>query len=124
MSITNREFSKRRKDLMSQMESNSIALLASASPSVRNNDAEYQYRQSSDFYYLTGFAEPRSLLALIPGRRQGEVVLFCQEKDKEKELWSGFILGPDAAISELGIDDAYPIEDIDDIIRDLNYLSN
>jgi len=119
MSITNREFSKRRKDLMSQMESNSIALLASAPPCVRNNDAEYQYRQCSDFYYLTGFTEPRALLALIPGRRTGEVVLFCQEKDEEKELWSGFILGPDAAIGELGIDDAYPIEDIDDIILGL-----
>jgi Xaa-Pro aminopeptidase len=119
MSISNREFSKRRKDLMSQMESNSIAILASASPSIRNNDAEYQYRQNSDFYYLTGFSEPRALLALIPGRRQAEAVLFCQEKDKEKELWSGFILGPDAAIEELGIDDAYPIEDIDEIILGL-----
>ena len=86
MRISNREFNKRRKDLMVQMESNSIALLSSAPPSVRNNDAEYQYRQNSDFFYLTGFAEPNALLALIPRRRQGEVVLFCQEKDKEKEL--------------------------------------
>ena len=75
MSISNREFSKRRKDLMSQMESNSIAILASAVPSIRNNDAEYQYRQNSDFYYLTGFSEPRALLALIPGRRQAEAVV-------------------------------------------------
>ena len=91
MRISNREFSKRRKDLMVQMESNSIALLSSAPPSVRNNDAEYQYRQNSDFFYLTGFAEPNALLALIPRRRQGEVVLFCQEKDKEKELWLSLI---------------------------------
>ena len=119
MRISNREFNKRRKDLMVQMESNSIALLSSAPPSVRNNDAEYQYRQNSDFFYLTGFAEPNALLALIPRRRQGEVVLFCQEKDKEKELWTGYILGPDAAIEELGVDDAYPIDDIDDIITGL-----
>ena len=84
MSIRNREFSKRRKELIAQMEANSIALLASAPPRLRNNDAEYQYRQNSDFYYLTGFTEPLSLLALIPGRKQGEVVLFCQEKNKEK----------------------------------------
>ncbi len=119
MSIRNREFSKRRKELIAQMEANSIALLASAPPRLRNNDAEYQYRQNSDFYYLTGFTEPLSLLALIPGRKQGEVVLFCQEKNKEKELWHGYLLGPDAAIEELGVDDAYPIDDVDDIIPGL-----
>ena len=105
MGISKREFSKRRKELMGHMESNSIALLGSAPPRVRNNDAEYPYRQNSDFYYLTGFSEPHALLALIPGRRQGEVVLFCQEKNKDKELWNGYILGPDAAIEELGLDD-------------------
>ena len=119
MGISKREFSKRRKELMGHMESNSIALLGSAPPRVRNNDAEYPYRQNSDFYYLTGFSEPHALLALIPGRRQGEAVLFCQEKNREKELWNGYILGPDAAIAELGVDDAYPIDDIDDIIPGL-----
>ena len=123
MSIRNREFSKRRKELIAQMEANSIALLASAPPRLRNNDAEYQYRQNSDFYYLTGFTEPLSLLALIPGRKQGEVVLFCQEKNKEKELWHGYLLGPDAAIEELGVDDAYPIDDVDDIIPGLIAVS-
>lgn len=119
MVITNREFSKRRRELMAQMEDNSIALLSSAPPRVRNNDAEYQYRQNSDFYYLTGFTESHALVALIPGRQQGEVVLFCQEKNKEKELWNGFILGPDAATRNLGVDDAYPIDDIDDILPGL-----
>ena len=63
--------------------------------------------------------EPRALLALIPGRRHGESVLFCQEKDKLKELWDGILLGPDAALTELGVDDAYPISDIDDILPGL-----
>ena len=119
MVISGREYSKRRKELMAQMEVNSIALLASAPPCVRNNDAEYQYRQNSDFYYLTGFTEPHAFLALMPGRKHGEVVLFCQEKNKEKELWNGLIIGPDAAIEVLGLDDAYPIDDIDDIIPGL-----
>ena len=69
---------------MARLEPNSIALLAAVSPKGRNNDAEYLYRQDSDFYYLTGFAEQDAVLALIPGRKQGEVVLFCQEKDKLK----------------------------------------
>ena len=101
------------------MEPNSIGLVPSAPPSFRNNDAEYLYRQNSDFYYLTGFAEEHALLALIPGRKQGEVILFCQEKNKEKELWTGILMGPDAAIQNLAIDDAYPIADIDDILPGL-----
>jgi len=109
----------RRKELMAQMEPNSIALLAAAPPRTRNNDAEYQYRQSSDFYYLTGFTEQQALLALIPGRKQGEVVLFCQEKNKEKELWTGRLMGPDVACKELQMDDAFPIADIDDILPGL-----
>ena len=120
MGITNREFKKRRKELMARMEPNSIGLLSSAPECLRNNDAEYQYRQSSDFYYLTGFSEPQAILALVPGRQQGEVILFCREKDIEKELWTGYILGPDAAINTLEIDDAYPIADVDDIILGSN----
>lgn len=114
-----KEMRTRRKELMAQMEPNSIGLVPSAPPSFRNNDAEYLYRQNSDFYYLTGFAEEHALLALIPGRKQGEVVLFCQEKNKEKELWTGILMGPDAAIQNLAIDDAYPIADIDDILPGL-----
>jgi len=114
-----REFKSRRKELMAEMEPNSIALLAAAPPRVRNNDADYPYRQSSDFYYLTGFTEPQALLALIPGRKQGETVLFCQEKNPLRELWDGFLLGPEAACEELAIDDAYPIADIDDILPGL-----
>jgi Xaa-Pro aminopeptidase len=104
---------------MAQMEPNSIALIPAAPPRFRNADTEYLYRQNSDFYYLTGLDEPRALLALIPGRRHGESVLFCQEKDKLKELWDGILLGPDAALTELGVDDAYPISDIDDILPGL-----
>lgn len=119
MTSTIREFKARRKELMAQMEPNSIALLASAAPRIRNNDAAYQYRQNSDFYYLTGFTEEQALLALIPGRKQGEVVLFCQEKNPDKELWDGFLLGPDAACDELGVSDAFPIADVDDILPGL-----
>jgi len=109
----------RRKELMARMEPNSIALLAAAPPRVRNSDAEYLYRQNSDFHYLTGFTEEKALLALIPGRKQGEVVLFCQEKDKAKELWHGILMGPDVVRQELDIDDAFPVDDMDDILPEL-----
>ncbi|MCH8174387.1 MAG: Xaa-Pro aminopeptidase [Proteobacteria bacterium] len=119
MSSKYREMKLRRKELMAQMEPNSIALLAAAPPRVRNSDAEYLYRQNSDFHYLTGFTEAQALLALIPGRKQGEVVLFCQEKDKAKELWHGTLMGPDVARQELEIDDAFPVDDMDDILPGL-----
>ncbi len=119
MSSKYREMKLRRKELMTQMEPNSIALLASAPPRLRNNDAEYLYRQNSDFYYLTGFTEEHALLALIPGRKKGEAVLFCQEKDKQKELWTGILKGPEAACVEFEFDDAFPISDIDDILPGL-----
>lgn len=119
MSSKYREMKLRRKELMAQMEPNSIALVASAPPRMRNNDAEYQYRQNSDFYYLTGLKEEHAFLALIPGRKQGESVLFCQEKDRQKELWTGILKGPEAAKEELAMDDAFPINDIDDILPGL-----
>jgi Xaa-Pro aminopeptidase len=119
MTSNYREMKRRRKELMAQMEVNSIALLAAAPSRVRNNDADYLYRQNSDFHYLTGFTEEQALLALIPGRKQGEVVLFCQQKDKAKELWHGTLMGPDGACKELEIDDAYPIDDMDEILPGL-----
>ncbi len=119
MSIKKSEFIKRRNDLMAQMEPDSIAILASAKPALRNGDADYLYRQNSDFYYLTGFAEAEAVLVLIPGRKSGECLLFCQEKDEVKELWNGKLLGPEAAIKTLGLDDSFPISDIDDILPGL-----
>jgi len=119
MTVDYREMKRRRKELMAQMEPNSIAIVAAATPKTRNNDAEYPYRQSSDFYYLTGFVEQQAVLALMPGRKQGEVVLFCQEKDKLKELWNGVLMGPALASNELLIDDAFPISDINEIIPGL-----
>jgi Xaa-Pro aminopeptidase len=119
MAITQKEFHQRRMELMNHMESNSIAILAAANSILRNGDSEYRYRQNSDMYYLTGFSEPNSVLVLVPGREKGQCLLFCQEKDPMKELWTGKLLGPEAAITQLGMDDAFPISDIDDILPGL-----
>ncbi len=119
MPISHKEFQQRRQDLINHMEPNSIAILASANGILRNGDSEFRFRQSSDLYYLTGFAEAQSVLVLVPGREKGQCLLFCQEKDSLKELWNGKLLGPEAAIKELGVDDAFPITDIDDILPGL-----
>lgn len=117
--ITKQEFARRRKRLMGMMEPDSIAILPAASEKIRSRDTEYHYRQDSDFFYLSGFSEPEAVIALIPGREHGEFVLFCRERDKEKELWHGYRQGPEGACQNFGADDAFPIDDIDDILPGL-----
>lgn len=117
--IAKAEFAKRRKDLMAQMAPNSIAILPSAPSHIRNRDSEYAYRQDSDFYYLTGFAEPESVAVLIPGREHGEYVLFCRERNREMEIWTGLRSGPEGAVKNYGAADAFPIDDIDEILPGL-----
>nr|WP_100549592.1 MULTISPECIES: Xaa-Pro aminopeptidase [unclassified Pseudomonas] len=119
ISIPKSEYARRRKALMAQMEPNSIAILPAAPVYIRNRDVEHVYRQDSDFQYLTGFPEPEAVMALIPGREHGEYVLFCRERDPERELWDGLRAGQDGAISQFGADDAFPIGDIDDILPGL-----
>ena len=80
---------------------------------------EFPFRQDSDFYYLSGFDEPESVLVLLPGRAQGQCLMFCRERDVEKELWTGRRLGPEGVCDKLGFDDAFPIGDIDEILPGL-----
>ncbi len=117
--IPKSEYVRRRKALMAEMEPNSIAILPAAPMYIRNRDVEHIYRQDSDFQYLSGFPEPESVIALIPGREHGEYVLFCRERDPARELWDGLRAGQDGAISDYGADDAFPIGDIDDILPGL-----
>ncbi|MDX1443426.1 MAG: Xaa-Pro aminopeptidase [Gammaproteobacteria bacterium] len=113
------EYSKRRRQLMRMMDAGSIAIIPAAPEKIRNRDTHYPYRQDSDFWYLTGFAEPEAVAVLIPGRKAAEYVLFCRERDPERETWDGKRAGPDGACEEYGADDAFPIDDIDDILPGL-----
>lgn len=119
MQLDHKEYAQRRRQLLDLMRPNSIAIIPSAPTTIRNRDVEHPFRQDSDFYYLSGFAEEFSVVVLISGREQGEYVLFCQEKIKEQEIWTGRRVGPEAAIDVLGCDDAFPITDIDDILPGL-----
>lgn len=117
--IQPREYARRRKQLMRMAGNDAILILAAAPERVRNNDAHYPYRQDSDFHYLTGFPEAEAVLALAPGRTAGEVILFCRERDAERERWDGPRAGTEGAVSDFAMDDAFPIEDIDDILPGL-----
>ena len=117
--ITRQEFARRRKALVNRMEPNSIAILTAAPESIRNRDANYAYRQDSDFYYLSGFAEPEAVIVLVPEREHGEYLLFCRERNREREIWDGYRAGPEGACNDYDADDAFPISDIDDILPGL-----
>jgi len=119
MSVTKKEYARRRTTLMGLMGANSIAILPAAREKIRSRDTEYHFRQDSDFYYLTGFDEPDAVLVLLPGRPHGEYVLFCRDRDPAKEIWDGYRAGPEGACEKFGADDAFPIDDIDEILPGL-----
>ncbi len=114
--IETKEFVRRRRQLMRMAGRDAIVIVPAAPERVRSNDSHYPYRQDSDFHYLSGFPEPDAVLALIPGREQGETILFCRERDAERERWDGARAGTEGAVAEYGFDDAFPIADIDDIL--------
>ena len=117
--IKQSEFTKRRKQLMRMAADDAILILPAAPERIRSKDTTYPYRQDSDFWYLSGFAEPDAVLVLVPGRKHGECLLFCRERDADKEAWDGPRVGQEGAIEHFGMDDAYPIDDLDDILPGL-----
>jgi Xaa-Pro aminopeptidase len=117
--FSTRDYQRRRRQLMRLAGDGSILIVPAAPERIRSNDSHHPYRQSSDLLYLSGFAEPEAVLVLVPGRKAGEQILFCRERDRERETWDGARLGPEQAVPTLGLDDAYDIADIDDILPGL-----
>ena len=109
-------YSARRARLAAGMAPGAVAVLATAPEALRNGDSEYPYRHDSYFYYLTGFAEPESVLVLVAARGDlpTRAILFCREKNVEREIWDGFRHGPAAAREAFGFDEAYPISELDE----------
>ena len=108
-------FAARRARLAASMEPGAVAVLATAPEVARNSDSDYPYRHDSYFYYLTGFMEPESVLVLVAakGDTAARSILFCREKNVEREIWDGFRYGPAAALDAFGFDEAYPVGELD-----------
>ena len=104
-------FKQRRQQLLHRMGSG-VAVIPTAPEAVRSRDSHYPYRFDSYFHYLTGFSEPESVLILIAGA-QPKSVLFCRDKDLEREIWDGFRYGPDGAKEFFGVDEAYSISQLE-----------
>ncbi|WP_058833956.1 aminopeptidase P N-terminal domain-containing protein [Luteimonas abyssi] len=112
-------YARRRRQLMRMAGDDAILVLPAAPERVRSRDTHFPYRQDSDLWYLAGFEEPDAVLVLVPGRAHGETLLFCRERDPDREAWDGPRVGPEGAVDALGLDDAYPIDDLDEILPGL-----
>lgn len=117
--IPAKTYARRRKQLMRMAGDDAILILPAAPERVRSRDTHYPYRQDSDLLYLAGFPEPEAVLVLVPGRGHGENLLFCRERDPDREGWDGPRAGPEGAVDVYGMDDAYPIDDLDEILPGL-----
>jgi len=104
-------YARRRTRLAREMGSG-VAIVPTAPERVRNRDAHYPYRFDSYFYYLTGFREPGAVLVLVAGDA-AKSILFCRDKDVEREVWDGFRYGPEAARTEFGFDEAHSVAQLD-----------
>ncbi len=107
-------YARRRAAVLQKMhaQGGGVAIIPTAPEVMRNADADYPYRHDSYFYYLTGFGEPEALLVLIAGERD-RAILFCREKNEEREIWDGYRFGPAAAREAFGFDAAFPVDTID-----------
>jgi len=110
----------RRRHLASQMQKG-VAIIPTSPERVRSRDGYYPYRFDSYFYYLTGFSEPDAVLVMVAGTDEGATkdILFCQDKDVEREIWSGFRYGPETAKEVFGLDETYSISRLDEMLPKL-----
>jgi Xaa-Pro aminopeptidase len=108
-------FAARRARLAGSMQPGAVAVLPTSPEAPRNSDTDYPYRHDSYFYYLSGFTEPEGVLVVVAARgdKPARSILFCREKNPEREIWDGFRYGPAAAREAFGFDEAYPIGELD-----------
>ncbi len=109
-------YSSRRARLAQQMRERGggVAVLFTAPEALRNRDSEYPYRWDSYFYYLSGFPEPQAALVMKVDGDRTETLLFCREKNPEREIWDGLRFGPQAAAERFGFDQAFAISELDE----------
>ncbi len=110
-------YAQRRARLLERMQ-RGIAIIPTAPEVERSGSTHYAYRYDSSFHYLTGFAEPEAVLVLVAGD-EPQSILFCREKNPEREVWDGYRAGPDAAKEQYGFDAAYAVAQLDEKLAEL-----
>ena len=112
-------FSERRLQLSNKVLDDSAIIVASALVKSRISDTDYAYRQDSNFYYLSGYEEPDSLILIRPNHDKEKFIIFCRDRDPLREQWDGFRTGQDGAIQEYQADNSYSINSIDQMMPEL-----
>jgi Xaa-Pro aminopeptidase len=102
-----------RRRVLQQRMGTGVAVIPTAPERIRNRDSDYPYRFDSYFYYLTGFPEPDAVLVVVAGE-EPQSILFCRERNAERELWDGFRRGPEGAKAAFGLDEAFPVSTLDE----------
>ncbi len=107
-----------RRARLAQLMQRGVAVIPTAPEQARNRDSHYPYRYDSYFYYLTGFPEPEAVLVLIAGE-PARSILFCRDKDADREIWDGFRYGLDQARTEFHFDESHSIGEFDTLLPKL-----
>lgn len=116
MKLIQADFQERRDRLAEEMGPHSIAIIATSAVAMRNRDADYKFRADSNFFYLTGFAEPEAVAVIETFESIDEgytYSLFCRERNRDLEIWNGYRAGVDGAVDEYEADEAYAIDLLD-----------
>jgi Xaa-Pro aminopeptidase len=109
---------RKRRERLAQAMGEGVALIPTAPERIRNRDTHFPFRFDSHFYYLSGFPEPEAALVIVGGATP-RTLLFCRERNEEREIWDGFRYGPDAARERFAFDEAHPIEELDEAMAAL-----
>ena len=112
-------FQNHRHALSARIGPNGLAIVPAATETIRNSDVSHEFRQDSDFFYLTGFHEPEAVAVLVPGHPDGEYHLFVRPRDREVEIWNGYRAGVEGARDRFQADVAYEIGQIDSVLTGL-----
>ncbi len=110
-------FELRRKSFAEEI-GDGLAIIPGGREAVRNHDVTYPFRQTSDFFFLTGFPEPDAVAVINPGHSSERYVLFVRPKDRDREIWDGYRAGTEGAVDEYGADASYPIADLEAKLRE------
>ncbi|MCI0587731.1 MAG: aminopeptidase P family protein [Planctomycetes bacterium] len=126
------EFAERRAAFLEEISRHgpgTVAIARSAPMAMRNGDVEHEYRQDSDFTWLTGFPEPEATAIFEPGFPEVEgagspsgerpvYTLIVRAKDRRREMWEGERIGPDRAMKEFGADRGETTRKTEELVRE------
>ena len=107
-----------RRRRFAEAVGDALAIIPGAQEVPRNADTSYEFRQDSNFFFLTGFDEPDAVAVFDPAHAKERYVLFVRPRDREMEIWNGRRAGVEGAIADYGADTAYTIDQLDQKLRE------